>query len=248
MLVLLTDFGLEGPYLGQVRAVLATQAPGIPVVDLFADLPPFDPQSAAYLLPAYCRQPFPAGSVFLCVVDPGVGTYRDAVVVQADGYWFVGPENGLFSQIVRRAQQVRAWRIDWQPETLSASFHGRDLFAPVAAGLAAGRSLPAATEVPAWNLDRSAWAEDFAAVVYLDHYGNAMTGIRGNALPPSAILSIAGQKVQCFRTFGEAPRGGGLWYVNSNGLVEVAINGGSVARDWDVAVGDVITVDGGEGV
>ena len=96
MIVLFTDFGLEGPYIGQVQAVLQQQAPTIAVINLFSDLSPFDIQAAAYLLPAY-RCGFDSGSVFLCVVDPGVGGDRPAVVVRADGQWFVGPNEGLFA-------------------------------------------------------------------------------------------------------------------------------------------------------
>jgi S-adenosylmethionine hydrolase len=79
---------------------------------------------------------FPAGTVFLCVVDPGVGSERPAIIVEADGRWYVGPGNGLFEILQRRAERTRCWEIDWKPERISASFHGRDLFAPVAATLA----------------------------------------------------------------------------------------------------------------
>ena len=132
MIVLLTDFGLHGPYTGQMKAVLHQTAPGVPVIDLFADAPVGNPKAAAYLLPAYAGW-FPAGTVFLCVVDPGVGEARPAIVLEADGRWYVGPGNGLFELVQRRAGATRSWDIEWKPERLSASFHGRDLFAPVAA-------------------------------------------------------------------------------------------------------------------
>src|SRR5579883_1868908 len=110
MIVLFTDFGLEGPYTGQVKAVLWREAPGIPVFDLFADAPMQRPQEAAYLLAAYAMA-FPAGTVFLAVVDPGVGTDRPAEAVQIDGRWFVGPGNGLFEPLLRRAGVVRSFAI-----------------------------------------------------------------------------------------------------------------------------------------
>src|SRR6516162_5676981 len=125
MIVLFTDFGLEGPYTGQVKAVLFRTAPGIPVVELFADAPAGRPKPAAYLLAAYGVW-FPPGTVFL------------AVIVEAEGRWHVGPDNGLFELVMRRAESVRTWEILWRPETLSASFHGRDLFAPIVARLARG--------------------------------------------------------------------------------------------------------------
>ena len=105
MIAIFTDFGVQGPYLGQMRAVLLAQAPGVPVVDIFPDLPSFNVQVAAYLLPAY-SQYLPDDSVSVCVVDPGVGSDRRALVVRADSRWYVGPDNGLFSILIRRAAQV----------------------------------------------------------------------------------------------------------------------------------------------
>src|SRR5499427_3579133 len=102
MIVLFTDFGLEGPYTGQMKAVLHRMAPGIPVIDLFADAPVGNPKASAYLLAVYAEW-FPVGTVFLCVVDPGVGGTRPAVIVEADGRWYVGSGNGLFELVERRA-------------------------------------------------------------------------------------------------------------------------------------------------
>jgi S-adenosylmethionine hydrolase len=142
MIVLFTDFGVEGPYIGQVEAVLHRDAPHIASVDLFVDAPTHDPKAAAYLLAGYVEE-FPAGTVFLAVVDPGVGGERRAVMLLADGRWYVGPENGLFELIIRRASEPsRWWNVTWRPERLSATFHGRDLFAPVAARLALGGEPP----------------------------------------------------------------------------------------------------------
>src|SRR5205085_6905131 len=111
------------------RTVLHLIAPGVPVIDLFADLPAARPRPAAYLLAAHAAW-FPPGAVFLAVVDPGVGSERAAIVVEADGRWYVGPDNGLFELVIRRAATARSWEITWKPQWLSASFHGRDLFAP----------------------------------------------------------------------------------------------------------------------
>ena len=108
MIALFTDFGLDGPYTGQVKAVLADMAPGIPVVDLFADAPAGDPKASAYLLATYAAW-FPKRTVFLCVVDPGVGGPRPALFLEADGRWYVGPGNGLFELVQRRARETRCW-------------------------------------------------------------------------------------------------------------------------------------------
>ena len=135
MIVLFTDFGLHGPYTGQMKAVLHQMAPSIPIIDLFSDAPVGNPKASAYLLASYAAW-FSAGAVFLCVVDPGVGGARPAIILEADGRWYVGPGNGLFELVQRRARQARSWDITWKPEHLSASFHGRDLFAPVARTMA----------------------------------------------------------------------------------------------------------------
>ncbi len=128
MIVLFTDFGEVGPYTGQIKAVLAREAPGVDVVDLLHDAPAFQARPSSYLL-ATLIDVFPTETVFICVIDPGVGGDRAAIVVEADGRWFVGPDNGLFEIVMRRANDVMAWNITWRPDSLSASFHGRDLFA-----------------------------------------------------------------------------------------------------------------------
>src|SRR5690349_14155639 len=102
MIVLFTDFGLAGPYTGQVIAVLQREAPGVPAVSLFAGAPAGQPKQSAYLLAAYASW-FPAESVLLCVVDPGVGGARRALIVEAEGRFYVGPDNGLFEIVMRRA-------------------------------------------------------------------------------------------------------------------------------------------------
>src|SRR6185437_8368793 len=194
MIVLFTDFGLHGPYTGQMKAVLDQMAPGIPSIDLFADAPVGDPKASAYLLAAYAAW-FPAGTVFLCVIDPGVGGTRPAIILEADGRWCVGPGNGLFELVQRRATETHSWDIDWEPERLSASFHGRDLFAPVAAMLARGEPPPGQPRKD--SADRRAdWPDDLCEIVYVDHFGNAMTGLSRrvgywSAWGPSAIGSRA---------------------------------------------------------
>jgi S-adenosylmethionine hydrolase len=234
MIFLFTDFGLEGPYTGQVQAVLQQQAPGVPVITLFADLEPFDIQAAAYLLPAYAAG-FPPGSVFLCVVDPGVGGARPGGVVRADGRWYVGPDEGLFAILTRRARRVECWQAP-QPPAASPSFHGRDVFAPLAARLARDGAFgagPAASVVSA----RPEWPDELLRVVYLDRYGNAVTGTRAVAVADKATLRVNGHVLHRATTFTEAEPGMAFWYANSSGLVEIAVNRGRADRQLDLAVG-----------
>lgn len=240
MIVLFTDFGLHGPYTGQMKAVLYQEAPGTPVIDLFADAPAGNPKAAAYLLAAYATW-FPAGTVFLCVVDPGVGGARPAVIVDADGRRFVGPGNGLFELVRRRAGEVRSWEIDWRPARLSSSFHGRDLFAPAAAMLARGGAVPGRPTTSEADR-RPEWPDDLAEIVYIDHYGNALTGMRAAVVPPAVQLEVKGWPLKRARTFSDLPLGAAFWYENSNGLVEIAVNQGRADRDLGLAVGSEIAI------
>lgn len=229
MILLFTDFGLEGPYTGQVKAVLHRDAPGVPVFDLFADAPMAAPRPAAYLLAAYAGA-FPEGSVFLCVVDPGVGGDRPAMIARAGNRLFVGPGNGLFEPLLRRAADAASWRIDWRPPALSASFHGRDLFAPVAARLATGTPPEALGSVSTAEGRHPDWPDDLAEIVYIDRYGNAMTGLRAALLPPGCRLCVGGHTIRRARTFADVPAGHAFWYVNANGLAEIAVNRGRADR------------------
>jgi S-adenosylmethionine hydrolase len=241
MIALCTDFGLGGPYTGQVKAVLARLAPQVPVVDLFADLPAFSPQLAAYLLAAYALR-FEPGDVIVAVVDPGVGSARRALIVEADGRWLVGPDNGLFELILRRAASWRAWPIEPSADAkIAATFHGRDLFAPAAARLALGQ-MPQGPEIAPTRLP--AWPDDLRAVTYIDHYGNAMTGLRAAALA-DAILEVAGTAIRRRRIFADVQPGEALWYENANGLAEIAVSGGSAAASLGLAPGSAVLVDGG---
>ncbi len=242
MILLFTDFGLAGPYHGQMKVVLAGDAPGVPVIDLIADAPRFDPRAAAYLLAALASPPaYPPAAVFCCVVDPQVGGARAALAMQADGCWYVGPDNGLLEIVRRRAAAARMWEITWRPARLSASFHGRDLFAPVAAVLARGRPPPGeilAAPPPAGG----DWPDDLAEVVYLDRFGNAMTGLRAAGLAADARLRAAGRTLERARTFSEVPPGTGLWYENANGLAEIAVNGGRADAMLGLAVGTPVEI------
>lgn len=246
MIFIFTDFGREGPYLGQVEAALMRRAPGVPVIHLISDLPAFDPKPAAYLLDAY-RSPAEVDDVILAVVDPGVGSDRAGAIVLADGRWYVGPDNGLFAIVTRRATAKRAWRLPPAGPAASATFHGRDVFAPVAAALAlkgiAAIAETNAVEFPAVQLDRAAWPDDLAEIVYFDRYGNALTGIRVTSMPVSASLNVAGGVLPRARTFADQPVGTAFWYGNSNGLVEIAVNSGRASDLPGVTRGTGVIID-----
>jgi S-adenosylmethionine hydrolase len=240
MIVLFSDFGLEGPYTGQVKTVLYRTAPGVPVIDLFADAPAGKPKPAAYLLAAYGLW-FPPGTVLLAVVDPGVGSARAAVVVEADDRWYVGPDNGLFELVARRAGRAQTWEIRPRREAISASFHGRDLFAPAAGRLARG-DMPAGPPRRGEHGRHPDWPDDLPEIVYIDRYGNAMTGLRAALLPDRARLAVAGRVLGRARTFSDVPDGEAMWYENSNGLAEIAVNSGRADAVLRVAIGSPVAI------
>jgi S-adenosyl-L-methionine hydrolase (adenosine-forming) len=237
MIVLFTDFGLHGPYTGQIKAVLHQMVPTISIIDLFAV---GNHKASAYLLAVHATW-FPAGTVFLGVVDPDVGGARPPIIIEADDRWYVGPGNRLFELVQRRAAAARSWHIDWKPEHLSSSFHGRDLFAPVAAMLARGEPPPGRPCQDGAHR-RSDWPDDLCEIVYVDHFGNAMIGVRVAILPSNARLGAAGWVLERARTFSDLPPGAVFLYENSNGLAEIAVNQGRADRDLSLTIGSPIEI------
>ncbi|MBK1691405.1 SAM hydrolase/SAM-dependent halogenase family protein [Ectothiorhodospira mobilis] len=242
MIVTFTDFGWQGSYIGQMEAVLRMRAPQVQVVHLQKDAPTWNPRAAACLL-AHLVGPFPAGTVFLCVVDPGVGTARRPIILQTPKAWWVGPDNGLMMPAARAQGLLGAWMIPYPETAPSVSFHGRDLFAPAAAGLARGED-PAGDPIALASLVGRDWSPALREVIYVDAYGNLVTGIPGGDMPPSARIGLKGHRIPYARVFGEARPGEPFWYVNSMGLVEVAIRCASAASRLHAGTGTGVVVEG----
>ena len=239
MIVLFTDYGLQGPYIGEVEAQLFRYAPSERVVNLMADVPRQNVQSAAYLLAALSDN-FPRGTTFFCVVDPGVGSGRDKpIVIRMGEQRFVGPHNGLFDIVTRRREEtVDCWEITYQPENLSNSFHGRDLYAPVCAMIA--NQQPISGRRVDWAQCYN-WPDDLAEVIYFDGFGNAWTGIRADTIDAETTLEIAGRQVKNADTFANVAQGEYFWYTNSSGLLEIAVNQGSAKEVLGLEIGSRIT-------
>jgi S-adenosylmethionine hydrolase len=238
---LFTDFGSSDLYVGQAKAALFAHGAN-EIMDLLNDAPDFDIQASAHLLAALHSR-LKSGAVVLAVVDPGVGGRRGAVVLEAERKYFVGPDNGLLSVVAARAETPRTWRIVWRPEHLSASFHGRDLFAPIAALIDRG-DFPLDKLEPAAGLEVQLAGGDLFQVIYLDHYGNVMTGIRARTIPRSAVVRISDQRLSHAAVFSDVPPGALFWYENSIGLVELAANRASAARELKLRIGDVVEIGG----
>jgi len=231
LLVLFSDFGTGSPYAGQMEAVCAALAPMLPRVVLSHDAPLADPRAAGVLLAGLVAT-MPQRAVFCCVVDPGVGTARRAVVARQGERWFVGPDNGL---MVAAAGQGASWfRLDWRPSLLSESFHGRDLFAPVAVGLAQGET-PAMTPID--DPVGLAWKPSLPRIIWIDRFGNLISGVVADGVDSAARVLVAGRDIPHGRCFGAVASGALFWYANSMGLIEVAANGASAAALLGVQVG-----------
>jgi S-adenosyl-L-methionine hydrolase (adenosine-forming) len=242
MFVLFTDFGPSGLYTGQIRAILHGKFPERPVLDACNDAPAYNPRASAYLLASLLPY-YPPDAIWLAVVDPGVGTKREGLMLEADGRWFVGPDNGLLSQVMLNAREASCWRIRWRPPGMSASFHGRDWFAHVALQISLER-LPEADQVSPDTLVGSDWPLDLAEVIYVDHYGNLITGLRAGSVPLDTILQVGEARAYRARTFAEVPAGHTFWYANAMGLVEIATNCGRALDESGAGIGSAVTMRG----
>ncbi|WP_366556008.1 SAM hydrolase/SAM-dependent halogenase family protein [Aquibaculum sediminis] len=244
MILLYTDFGWAGPYVGQMHAVLAAQCADHTIVDLQHDAPTFAPRAAGHLLAAVA-EPLPPGCIVIAVVDPGVGSPRRAILLEAGGRTYLGPNNGLLTPLALRDPAARAAVIEWRPHVLSASFHGRDLFAPAAAKLANGEPLPS-EPLPLRDLVGADEPSILEEVIYIDGYGNCWTGLAVKELAPDSRIVCAGSPLARARTFSDVEIGQPFWYENSAGLVEIAVNQGSAAAALGLTIGSAIGVRPGD--
>lgn len=240
-LLLFSDFGYEGPYVGLLKA--AAVRAGMPagaVIDLMHDAPRFKPRAGGRLLAA--MTPFlPDDAVVAAIVDPGVGGPREAIMLEAAGRRFVGPDNGLLAPLLHLDPAARVLRIDWRPAEISASFHGRDLFVPAAARIATDRSLATLPIAPDDIVD-AGQARELAEIIHIDGFGNAMTGIRAAEIPADRTLAVADMPLARARTFCEVSPGEAFWYENSLGLAEIAVNLGSAAERFHLSPGTPVTL------
>lgn len=214
-----SDFGIGSPYVSAMKAAVLAACPEAVLVDVSHSVPAFDLRAAAFVLWAGTRN-FPPGAVHLAVVDPGVGTERRAVAFELGGARYVGPDNGLFTRVLEESEAAAPAVSLRRPEGAAPTFEGRDVLAPAAGALAAGRPLAGLGD-PVEGLVRL--PDRGHSVLWVDHFGNLVTSLRppvgGVGIGPAAITRSA-------RTFGEAPTGALFHYVGSMGLVEVAVREG----------------------
>jgi S-adenosyl-L-methionine hydrolase (adenosine-forming) len=239
----LSDYGTDDEFVGVVHAVIARLAPEVRVIDISHGIERHGVLQGALMLAR--TLPYAPTGVHLAVVDPEVGARRRAVALRTgeEDRLLVGPDNGLLLPAAERfggiTEVVEISESPWRLEPVAATFHGRDLFAPVAARLARSEPPPGTRAAPRRHLE---WPDDLAAIVYVDHYGNAMTGLRAGALPDGAELEAAGVRIARARTFADVPPGALLWYANANGLAEIAAHGASAAARLGLTPGMAIAV------
>jgi S-adenosyl-L-methionine hydrolase (adenosine-forming) len=237
-IILFTDFGAEGPYNGQMVSVIEQIAPNTNVINLLSNAPQGNPLLSSYLLAAL-RRNFPAGSIFLAVVDPGVGGARAAVVLEADEQYFVGPDNGLLNTVAVQSTRVNWHEIIWRPTECSASFHGRDLFAPIAARLSIQQADDA---IRLMTKTLNGWAANLDQIIYCDHYGNAITGRRYSDQDSGKVIYLKGKEIIQAETFCSVPVNTLFWYRNSSGLIEIAANQANAQAMLNLQIGESFIV------
>jgi S-adenosyl-L-methionine hydrolase (adenosine-forming) len=254
IVTLLTDFGSQDTYVGQMKGAILSIDPYLRIVDLTHEIQPQDVDDGAFHLLA-AVDAFPSGSVHVAVVDPGVGTDRKAIAILANGSIYIGPDNGLFNHLIpvaERAFEIRHPKV-LRP-TVTATFHGRDIFAPAAAYLASGflETSELGPEVAIESLIRLEAAIDVDSnqasgrVVSIDRFGNCITLLEERDIAFAgrhAIISCNGFRVTTMaRTFGEVDRGEAVAYIGSAGTLELAVREGNAALQFGIVRGDQVVV------
>lgn len=233
---LLTDFGLSDHFVGTMKGVISCLAPEARVIDVCHDVPPRDVPAAAFRLRAAAPY-FPPGTIFVCVVDPGVGSARRIVWARAkSGRQYLAPDNGLLSWVDEGFEELRSVEnAAWRLRPTSATFHGRDVFAPAAARLWRGED-PAELGPKIEEIDAFPWPED--AVVAIDRFGNAVTSV-----PSANTVRFGGKTLDVRRSYSDVPAGKPLALVGSSGYVELSVRDGSFAKEFKAKVGDSVDHD-----
>jgi S-adenosylmethionine hydrolase len=251
IVTLTTDFGLQDPFVGIMKGVIAQRAPAVNVIDISHDVPPYCPEIGGLWL-GLCYRWFARGAVHVAVIDPGVGTDRRIACICSDGHTFLAPDNGLAGELVEHLVGWSAYSLDVDRLDLpvpSTTFHGRDIFAPVAAGLACGDLQTRNLGQPIRDLRPSSLPRPDVSetavrgkLLIADHFGNLMSNIRGPA--PAAwsdpVVRAGGRTMRLVTTYDEASQGELVGIFNSFGLLEIACPRGRAIDAGGLAPGQEI--------
>ncbi|MBC2607608.1 SAM hydrolase/SAM-dependent halogenase family protein [Pelagicoccus albus] len=236
LIAILSDFGEKDWYVASMKAVIARICPQARTIDITHQIEPGNVRSAAFVL-SQCYTDFPKGTIFLCVVDPGVGTERKPIVHWDGDYSFVAPDNGILSLLnpgMCRTYEIEPLRFDSQTRG-SNTFHGRDVFAPAAAMIAKGQNLESfCTRLPKFNHEGVEFPEVLrlpmgGAVLYFDQFGNGITSLRLSRISPKpkGVVLESGDHIPFGTSFSSVPKGKPVAYLGSGGFLEIAVNLGN---------------------
>lgn len=259
MITLLTDFGTSDYFVPAVKGTILSLNPQARLIDISHDVPPQDIRFAAFTLNA-CFRDFPAGTVHLALVDPGVGTSRRVLAISAEGHLFVGPDNGIFSYVFARSKEIAVYEVtrhEWLRPMPSATFHGRDVFAPIAAQLDLGADVTSVgprifdfekfdVSPPALDI---ATGEMIGEVIHIDHFGNCITSfseveLAAGDADEQRAFRIGMHRVKQFGThFAEGSNSGVLAYPGSAGFWEIGWRCASAAERLDVRRGTKVVLE-----
>ncbi len=252
VITLTSDFGTRDGYVAQIKGVILSLNPDVSFHDTTHEITAFGVLEGALVIKGFYKF-FPVGTIHVGVVDPGVGTNRRPMILEADGHIFVGPDNGLFSFVINSADKWRAYEIvspKLRRLTVHTTFHGRDIFAPTAAKVSAGFSPehagPEITDPVTLNLPKSHTRDTalHGKIIHVDRFGNLCSNIEASELSGKVIkTTIGGLPVRTFGArFAEVNSGEAIALVNSFGMLEVAINCGDAAMQMGAGVGTPISV------
>ena len=255
IITLLTDFGTKDPYVGIMKGVILNIAPNCHLIDLTHQVRPQNILQGSYLL-SVSYPYFPKGTFFVCVIDPGVGTQRRAVLVKAKGYNFIGPDNGLFGFLNSAPQKtiVHLQNEKYFTHPVSKTFHGRDIFAPVAAHLATkgeeiipdlGPPLDHLLEIEQFNpVEKPDSIE--GVIVHIDHFGNLISNIHRKFLkslmPSDMTIRFKRDDIPLVATFAEAPEGVPSALIGSSSRLEIFVRNGNAEKTLNAKIGETIHV------
>lgn len=259
VITITTDFGHKGPFAAVMKGVIVGRFPEAKIIDLIHDIPAQWPPEAGFWVSRSYRY-FPQGTVHLAIVDPGVGTERDILILQYDKHFFMAPDNGLLSPILDQEPDVQVFKLDLSClqrlniENPSATFHGRDIFAPIAADLASGRTTPVSigiptTEwIPGWIDDpRLGTGKVSGVIITVDTFGNLISNIDRTLISDfrEPVAHIAGHQIPMLTTYGRAQPGDYLALVNSFDVIEIARAEGNAAEGLGSDRGAPIVISDG---
>lgn len=252
VIALLTDFGVRDYFVAAMKGVILSINPEAKLIDITHDSPPQDIRAAGFTLRA-CYRDFPPQTIFLSVVDPGVGSARRAIVVETTNYFFIAPDNGLLSFIFEERPNCRAFELTNEKffaAEVSRTFHGRDVFAPVAAHLSRGvrpeefgaeiKDFVRITETkPKTNSNGEIEAE----IIHIDHFGNLVTNLKKEDLPEKFRLELNGEKIEKIRDYYAEGEAGEIFMIfGSAGFLEIAVSLGSAAKALNACSGQKLAV------